>query len=182
MIKCIKCLSVSVYIYIYMYIYMHLSDRKLLLETELAVLCATMHLQPCGTMRLACHAFFCFLFPQINPTSYAFPQVGQEVGQETAPLVVSGCCHASFSIYLLVTYLSAILHTCISGTSCSPRRTITAHKISVSVHVRRILFTSLRTCKHRSWWWIWGCQGRRSVGSRRRGGVVPCSVKTLGLE
>ena len=60
-----------------------------------------------------------------------FPQVGHE----TALMGLSGCCHASFSIYLLVTYLSAILHTCISSTSCSPRRATTAHKISVSVRV-----------------------------------------------
>ena len=56
-----------------------------------------------------------------------FPQVGQE----TAPLGVNGCCHASFSIYL-----SAILHTCLSITCCSPQRTTTAHKISVSVRVK----------------------------------------------
>jgi len=56
-----------------------------------------------------------------------FPQVGQE----TAPMGVNGCCHGSFSIYLLVTYLSAILHTCHSSTSCSPRSATTAHKLSV---------------------------------------------------
>ena len=111
---------------------MHLSDRELLPETETAVLCATMHLQPCGIMRLACPAFFRFLFPQNQAHCLWFPQVGQE----TAPLGVSGCWHGSFSIYLLVTYLSAILHTCLSSTCCSPRRTTTAHKISVSVRVK----------------------------------------------
>jgi hypothetical protein len=44
---------------------------------------------------------------------------------------LSGCWHGSLSIYLLVTYLSAILHTCHSSTSCSPRSAITAHKLSV---------------------------------------------------
>ena len=81
MIKCIKCLAVSVYIYIY--ISLHLSDRELLPETEMAVLvCATMHLQPCGIMRLVCHALFRFLFPQIKPTAYAFTQVRRK----TVPL------------------------------------------------------------------------------------------------
>jgi hypothetical protein len=72
---------------------MHLIDRELLPETEMAVLlCATMHLQPCcGIMRLACLAFFRFLFPQIKPTAYAFTQVRRK----TVPL--SGCCHGSFS-------------------------------------------------------------------------------------
>ena len=56
-----------------------------------------------------------------------FPQVGQE----TAPMGVNGCCHGSFYIYLLVTYLSAILHTCHSSTNCSPRSATTAHKLSV---------------------------------------------------
>jgi len=32
--------------------------------------------------------------------------------------------------------------------------------------IRRILLTSHRTCLHCSWWWIWGRQGRRPVGSR----------------
>ena len=65
MIKCIKCLSVFAFIYIYIYM---LNDRELLPETEMAVLvCATMHLQPCGIMRLACHAFFRFPFLKSSP-------------------------------------------------------------------------------------------------------------------
>jgi len=79
-----------------------------------------------------------------------FPQVRQE----TAPLGLSGCCHGSFYIYLLVTYLSAILHTCHSSTSCSPRSATTAHKLSVycacKKQIRRILFASLRSCLHAS--------------------------------
>ena len=91
-----------------------------------------------------------FVFRFSNPAhSLWFPQVGQEVRLETAPLVVSGCCHDSFSIYLLVTYLSAILHTCLSSTCCIPRRTTTAHKISVycacKKRIRHILLTS-RAC------------------------------------
>jgi len=76
-IKCIKCLSV-LYMHL-IYIYMHLKDRYLLPETEMAVLvCATMHLQPyCGIMRLACNAFFRFLFPQIKPTAYGFRKSGR---------------------------------------------------------------------------------------------------------
>ena len=74
-------------------------------------------------------------------------------------------------IYLLVTYLNAILHTCLSNTSCSPRRATMhcLHTIRICVckkRIRRILFTSLRTCKHRSWLWIWGRQGPRPVCSR----------------
>jgi len=89
-IKCIKCLSVSVCVY---NINLHHSDRELLPETEMAVLCATMHLQPCGIMRLAGPAFFRFLFPQTKPTAYAFPHVRQK----TVPLGLSGCWHGSFS-------------------------------------------------------------------------------------
>jgi hypothetical protein len=36
-----------------------------------------------------------------------------------------------FLLYLLVTYLSAMLHTCHSSTSCNPRSATTAHKLSV---------------------------------------------------
>jgi hypothetical protein len=46
------------------------------------LVCATMHLQPCGIMRLVCHALFRFLFPQIKPTAYAFTQVRRK----TVPL------------------------------------------------------------------------------------------------
>ena len=31
------------------------------------LVCATMHLQPCGIMRLACHAFFRFPFLKSSP-------------------------------------------------------------------------------------------------------------------
>ena len=55
------------------------SEIELLPETEMVVLvCATMHLQPyCGIMRLACNAFFRFLFPQIKPTAYGFRKSGR---------------------------------------------------------------------------------------------------------
>ena len=56
---------------------MHLSDKELLPETEMAVLCDTMHLQPYGIMRLAGPAFFRFLFPQIKPTAYGFRRSGR---------------------------------------------------------------------------------------------------------
>jgi len=65
------------------YINLHLTDRELLPETEMAVLvCATMHLQPyCGIMRLACHAFFRFLFLKSSP----LPMVSAGQAGDSAP-------------------------------------------------------------------------------------------------
>ena len=54
-----------------------------------------------------------------------------------------------FLLYLPTCDLSAIIHTCLSSTCCSPRRTTTAHKISVycacKKRIRHILLTS-RAC------------------------------------
>jgi hypothetical protein len=90
-----------------------------------------------------------------------------QVGQETAPMGLSGCWHGSFSIYLLVTYLSAILHTCHSSTSWSPRSAITTHKLSVycacEKQIRRHILCASQVVQALR---LWGRQGPRPVGSR----------------
>ena len=90
---------------------------------------------------------------------------------ETA--LLSGCCHGSFSIYLLVTYLSAILRTCHPSTSCSPQRATThcLHTICVlcvSKANTPLCVSAVRLRgdgQHRSWGLWWG-QGPRPIGSR----------------
>jgi len=95
--------------------------------------------------------------------------------------------------YLLVTCSSAILHTCHSSTSCSSRRATThcLHIICGTVRVKRNtpLFVSAGR--------LGGQQGGQPASRRGtvsgapraqtrrqqvRGGVVPCSFKTLSPE
>ena len=87
-----------------------------------------------------------------------------QVRRKTVPL--SGCCHASFSIYLLVT--RAFRHQLQS-------RSATTHCLHIICGIVRVRskYASVYFCRsirgasqHRSWGWIWGRQGRRPVGSR----------------
>ena len=85
----------------------------------------------------------CILLFSVSWSQSHFLCLSASRAEDIAP-GLSGCWHGSFSIYCdllkchptLVIYLSAILHTCLSSTSCSPRRATTAHKISVYVRVK----------------------------------------------
>jgi hypothetical protein len=92
-IKCIKCLSASVYIYIYICI---LQIENCCQKQS----CTSMRYHALAALRYNALSVSCFLsFSVTSNQSHCLWFL--QVRRETVPL--SGCCHASFSIYLLVT-------------------------------------------------------------------------------